>query len=48
MDTALPSISDIEKVQFFFKDEYPVDVEIWDTVGQEKHNSQYIYSQSYV
>jgi len=41
-------ISDIEKVAFLYKDEVPVKVELWDTVGQEKFNESFIYSQSYV
>jgi len=31
-----------------YKDQYPVDIELWDTVGQEKFNENYIYSQSYI
>lgn len=41
-------ISDIEKMQFIYRDEHPVDIEIWDTVGQEKFNELFIYSQNYV
>ena len=41
-------ISDIEKMQFIYRDEFPVDIEIWDTVGQEKFNELFIYSQNYV
>jgi GTPase SAR1 family protein len=41
-------ISDIEKVNFLYKDECPVKVQIWDTVGLEKYSENFIYSQSYV
>lgn len=41
-------ISDIEHLQFLYKDEYPIDVEIWDTVGEEKYNELYTYSKNYV
>jgi hypothetical protein len=42
------SISDIEKLVYLYKNEYPVDVEIWDSVGLEKFNEMFMYSQNYI
>lgn len=41
-------ISDVEKVTFLYKNEVPVTIEFWDTVGQEKYNQYFIYSQNYL
>ena len=38
------SISDVEKFTFLYKNNTPVIVELWDTVGQEKFNNNYIYT----
>ena len=38
----------IEKLQYLYKDQVYLNVEVWDTVGQEKFNEEYIYSQNYV
>ena len=38
-------ISDIEKLIFLYRDEYPVRVEIWDTLDA-KFNENYTYSQN--
>ena len=37
-------VSDIEEFVFLYQDQVPVDVEIWDTTGQERFNQEYIYS----
>lgn len=44
----ITNISDVEKFTFLYKNETPVYIELWDTVGQEKFNSNYIFSQSYL
>lgn len=31
-----------------YKDNIPVNVEIWDSVGLERYNEMFVYSQSYV
>ena len=36
--------NDIEKLQFLYKDEASVNIELWDTDGKEKYNKNYIYS----
>jgi GTPase SAR1 family protein len=38
----------IEVLKFLYKNEAFVDVEIWDSAGQERFNENYLYSQSYV
>jgi GTPase SAR1 family protein len=45
-------IRDIESFIYMYKEElqdggYPVEVEIWDTVGQEKYDEKYLYDQKY-
>ena len=45
-------IRDIESFINMYKEElqdggYPVEVEIWDTVGQEKYDEKYLYDQKY-
>lgn len=43
------NISDVEQLQFLYKDEAPVDVEIWDTPDGQQHYCELLqYSQSYV
>jgi GTPase SAR1 family protein len=37
-------ISDIEKLIYLYKDEFPIETEIWDTVGQERFNEEFTYS----
>ena len=38
----------IDVLKFLYKNEAFVDVEIWDSAGQERFNENYLYSQSYV
>ena len=42
------TIKDVEKIRYLYKDEFPIEVELWDTVGVEKFNENYMYSQSYL
>ena len=41
-------LTDIEEIRYLYKDEFPVKVEIWDSVGIEKYNEKFVYSQNYV
>ena len=43
-----PINSDIDELRYLYKDEFPVNVEIWDSVGIEKHNELFVYTQGYV
>jgi len=38
------TIKDVEKIRYLYKDEFPIEVELWDTVGVEKFNENYMYS----
>ena len=42
------SISDIEKLSYLYNNEFAVDLEIWDSVGLEKFNEKFMYSQNYI
>ena len=39
-----PTIQDIERLRYLYKDEVPVDIELWDTVGQEKYDDLYYFT----
>lgn len=41
-------VSDMEKFTFLYKNQHAIQIELWDTVGMEKFNKDYIYSQSYL
>jgi GTPase SAR1 family protein len=40
--------SDIERISFLYHSISRVDVELWDTVGQERYDHKFIYSPQYV
>ena len=40
--------SDIEKATILYKNEYWIDVELWDTVGLERFDENGIYSEKYL
>ena len=46
-DTLVSRTSDIERIRFLYNGAQ-IDVEIWDTVGLEKYDENFIYSQNYV
>lgn len=39
---------DIQKLNFVYKNQVSLMVELWDTAGQERYNPDFLYSQSYL
>jgi GTPase SAR1 family protein len=44
----LEKVQDIERIKFLYGGKVGVDVELWDTVGLEKYDENFIYSQNYL